>query len=420
MSAAQSAMSGTVPRGPSIGVARSRADLGLCMLWIAFLLVATGALNRVVLDNGERYAWLVVDAIVVVALVRNRDFLALVGRHWLLMTWPALAVLSAVWSLAPFVSVYHGLQLAMTIAAGFMFAASLGPQRMVRTIFVALFLMALLSLALNILTPGTSTGWQGAWMGAFSHKNLLGSYMGLFAITSLILLLSGWRPLLTAAGVVLGLALLGLSRSGTAAISMVFVLAVLMPIIMLRRRPYLASLAGGLILLGLAATIAAIAVLDLDPLSMALDSVGKDTTLTGRSLLWNFGIEAFQANPWLGYGYKGYWESEATTRNLLRFVNGDDLWFFHNNFIEVAVAFGVMGPLLLVAGIVWTFARAFRAAIGVTNLLAVWPLALVLLIIVQCFAENPLFYNHSILQFLFAAAAAAAGQLSGASPPEKT
>ena len=78
--------------------------------------------------------------------------------------------MSALWSQTPVVSAYHGLQLVMTIVAGLMLTASVGLDRTVRIVFLALLATALMSLAFNILAPQQSTGWQGAWMGTFSHR----------------------------------------------------------------------------------------------------------------------------------------------------------------------------------------------------------------------------------------------------------
>lgn len=390
--------------------ASSASDLFVDLSWIGFLILATGAGTRMGLSNGERLGWLVLDAVAVITIMRRPRFAAMVVRHWVLMSWGALACLSALWSLAPMVSIYHGLQLTMTIIAGLLLAASLELQRAVRIVFLTLLATAILSLGFNLVAPEQSTGWQGAWIGAFSHKNTLGTMMALLLILSFLLLLAERRPPIAAVGLVLALGLLALSRSGTAILSALVSLGAILPFILLRGRPHLLPIATGLFLVILSAGIAAIALLELDVAAIVLDSMGKDTTLTGRSLLWEFGVEAFLKRPWLGHGFKGYWESGSTTVQLLRYANGSDLWFFHNNFIEVAVAFGVLGPILLTVGIVWAMAVAVSLAARAESPLDLWPLAIVVLVVAQTLAENPLFYNHSTLQFLFVAAAAIAAE----------
>lgn len=391
--------------------ARSGAMIDLA--WIGFLVLASGAGTRLGLSNGERLGWLVVDAIVVVQLLRRPRFAASTLRHWLLMSWGALACLSTLWSQAPMVSAYHGLQLVMTIVAGLMFTASAGLERIVRVVFLSLLVMALMSLAFNFLAPQQSTGWQGAWMGAFAHKNTLGSMMALLIVTSIVLLLADSRPTIAVLGLGLGMFLLVMSRSGTAMIATLVTVGIILPFAFLRRRLSQVPLMAGVALIGFAAAITMIGLSGLDLPALLLDSVGKDATLTGRSLLWDFGIDAFLKRPLYGYGFKGWWEGETTTVLLLRFAIGSDLWLFHNNFIEVAVAFGLIGPILLAAGLLWALTRSIGFSVRAHSIIGIWPLGFMLLLLFQTLSENPLFHNHSTLQFLFAAAASAVAPRPG-------
>lgn len=382
-------------------------DVMVDLAWLGFLFLASGAASRLGLSNGERIGWLIVDTIVVVQLIKRPRFAVSTLRHRLLMSWGALACLSALWSQAPMISAYHGLQLVMTIVAGLMLTASIGLHRFVRVVFLSLLATAFLSLAINIVSPEQSTGWQGAWMGAFSHKNTLGSMMALLIVTSIVLLLAGWRPCLAALGLGLGLGLLAMSRSGTAIIATLVTVGIILPFAILRRRLSLVPLAAGMTLITVAAAAIATGLTGLDPTIFVLDSVGKDATLSGRSLLWDFGIDAFFKRPLLGYGFKGWWEGETTTVQLLRFAIGSDLWLFHNNFIEVAVAFGIAGPILLAAGLILAFMRSVAFSAGARSAVDIWPLGFFLLLLFQTLSENPLFQNHSTLQFLFAAAVSA-------------
>lgn len=387
-------------------------DAMIDLVWIGFLVLASGAGTRLGLSNGERLGWLCVDAIVVGQLLSRPQFVASTLRHRLLLSWGALACLSAIWSAVPMVSVYHGLQLLMTIIAGLMFSASAGLERIVRIVFLALLATALMSLAFNILAPQQSTGWQGAWMGAFAHKNTLGSMMALLILTSIVLLLADWRPTVSLVGLGLGLFLLVMSRSGTAMIATVVTVGVILPFAFLRRRLSAVPVVVGILMMSVAAVVAVIGFAGLDLTALLLDSVGKDPTLSGRSMLWDFGIDAFLQRPLYGYGFKGWWEGETTTVLLLRFANGSDLWLFHNNFIEVAVAFGFIGPVLLAAGLLWALMRSVAFAASARSSVDIWPLGFILLLVFQTLSENPLFHNHSTLQFLFAAAASATAMRS--------
>ena len=230
-------------------------------------------------------------------------------------------------------------------------------------------------------------------MGVFPHKNVLGHMMCILTITGACLFMMGWRPLVTAGGVILALGLLYLSRSGTSLIALSIAFSVLPVAIALRLGPFALSIMIGVILIVGAAFLLAIEVSDVDLISAVLGLLGKDETLTGRTLLWDFGIDAFYSRPWLGFGYKGYWDSSDTPALLLRTVIGQDLWFFHNNILDVAVAFGVIGPVLLAAGLVVAFITAIKRLVNDRGYAALWALLYVVFVTVLCTAENPLFQN---------------------------
>ncbi len=380
--------------------------LAIDALWIAFIFGTAGAAYRFGVPDVERFFWLSIDLIVVVTLVLRPELIRLALQHWIILSWAGLACLSAIWSLNPSISLYHGLQLLMTILAGFLLALYADRSRILKLLFVALLLAALVSLAENVLRPGQAIGWRGAWEGAFSHKNTLGEMMTLLAVTSLCLFLSGWQRVLAAFGFVLAIGLLIQSHSGTATLSLLAVLAPLPLLLSIRQGSGALSAALGLFFTVMAVVLMLLVVTEFDPLAFALTGLGKDTTLSGRTLLWDFGLDAFLKRPVLGAGFKGFWEGDQATVQNLRFVIQSNLWFFHNNYIEVAVAFGIFGPLLLVAGIWMTTSKLLKTLLVDTDYTALWPPLFMFLIIIVCFTENPLFYNHSFYQFLFAATAA--------------
>ncbi|NJM35460.1 MAG: hypothetical protein HC850_12965 [Rhodomicrobium sp.] len=166
-----------------------------------------------------------------------------------------------------------------------------------------------------------------------------------------------------------------------------------------------AALGGGLIVLTCA--YATILMTGFDPVAAVLGGVGKDATLTGRTVLWEFGWNAFMDYPLHGHGYKGYWMSQQTTVLLLRYVMQQDLIHFHNDFVETAVAFGIWGPLLLVAGLFAAFRRACLEFLYRRSVTALWSGLFVMFIITYATAENLLFVNHGFLQVVFVMASAA-------------
>ncbi|MGH1569589.1 O-antigen ligase family protein [Methylobacterium sp. P31] len=154
-------------------------------------------------------------------------------------------------------------------------------------------------------------------------------------------------------------------------------------------------------LAGVGITVATLHGADLS--TSLLSDLGKDTTLTGRTVLWQFGIDQFWREPFIGIGYKAYWESPLTTAAYLYFTTKQKVWFFHNNFIDVAVAFGVIGLVIFVIALLDTARRVIGHFARSSGYVEAWPiLFLAQLCILICF-ECPLFVNHGLHQFLLAA-----------------
>jgi exopolysaccharide production protein ExoQ len=386
------------------GIRRYLVD-GLIVVFIVIASYAATPLKEI--HDVERLAWIAADlAVVLYFLSQPSEILRQLREHLLLASWPLLACLSAIWSLTPGISIYHGLQLFMTILMGFFLSACAGLERLLQLLFMSLLVSAILSL-LYIALGRQGIGIFGEWIGVFPHKNVLGHMMVLLIFTGLCLLLHGWRPYLTLFGVLFAFALLLLSKSGVAAVAVVVTLAPI-PVACLYRwgNALLVAFGAGLMLMVSATGALFVDSYGLDVFELALDALGKDATLTGRSILWEFGIEAYNSRPVLGFGYKAWWESIETAAALLRVVIGQSLWYFHNNFIDVAVAFGTLGPVLLGSTLLVELVAALRAFAVDPQFTKLWSPILIIFVTLLAFVENPLFQNHSIHQVLLVVAVA--------------
>jgi exopolysaccharide production protein ExoQ len=374
-----------------------------------FLLWASTGLRAVLpaVFAGERYLWLLADIIVVgwFVLFPGQVF-AFVRRNKVLICWGLLACLSAIWSLRAQSSLYYGLQLCFTILMGFLLCGLYTRTRLIQLLFLALLPTQLLSFYIELVAPHMAPGFPGG--GAFTHKNVLGSFMLLQIITSLCLMAQGWRPRLTGIGFLMAGVLLVMSGSASSLLIAVIITGGLLPMALIYRANLnLAQACIGVACVLCVAAIALVLVSGFDPVRAVLGSVGKEATLTGRTVLWDFGWQAFVEKPWFGYGFRAYWESEKTTAMLLHYVMQQDLQIFHNNFVEVAVAFGVWGPAFLLLGIAVAFYRSVMEFLATRSLSALWSALFVIFAVSLSMAENPLFNNHGFLQLLFVIAMAA-------------
>ncbi|MGT2480720.1 O-antigen ligase family protein [Methylobacterium oryzae CBMB20] len=222
----------------------------------------------------------------------------------------------------------------------------MGLSRLVRIVFLGLLLGQTLSAVLTVAAPSLTRGTDGNWAGIYSHKNVLGSLASLQLLCAACLFLQGWNRLLTLGGFCLALVLLVATHSATALVAAAAGLMPLVAIFAWRQGKHVTGFCLGIAIALAGIGILVIAARGADISASLLSDLGKDTTLTGRTILWQFGLEQFWREPLIGIGYKAYWESPLTTAAYLHFVTKQKLWFFHNNFIDAAVAFGIVGVVL--------------------------------------------------------------------------
>lgn len=371
-------------------------------LWTLFFLITSTALR----NFGEypaQISWLLADLAAVCLFLRYQSqFINLALSNLIFMSWPLIACLSAIWSIAPSLSFDHGLQLLMTTLVAFLICIQLRLHQLIAIFFCAMLAAAIITLASQLLLPDVYS--DAGWRGSFPHKNIMGAAMSLLVITACCLFLQGrWRTVSLAA---IGLALFLIAKSNSAAAVMSLAIA-LIPLPF--AYAYLRGRATFLVMIGIALVLAAVGALGIyiamifvgiDPIDIVLSAVGRERTLTGRTMLWDLAEQAIESRPWLGFGYKAYWTNvPAEMLALLQIVGF--VFHFHNNYLDVAVAFGFIGPILLALGLLTGFVRSLRMLLTGTEAIDIWPFLIVVMIIILTFVENLLVWNHSIWQVLF-------------------
>lgn len=92
--------------------------------------------------------------------------------------------------------------------------------------------------------------------------------------------------------------------------------------------------------------------------SSAIAEMGRDTSLTGRTEVWEIVIP-FAVNPWIGAGYENFWIGDRLEA-IVRAV-GAGLNQAHNGYIEIYLNIGWIGLLLLGVLIVSGYRNILRS-----------------------------------------------------------
>jgi O-antigen ligase len=98
-----------------------------------------------------------------------------------------------------------------------------------------------------------------------------------------------------------------------------------------------------------------------DIYSVTLRLLGRDATLTDRTLLWADLLRE-PINPFLGAGFESFWLGERIRRIWEKWTFGPNQ--AHNGYIETYLNLGLIGLSLLVALILATYDKARRALIA--------------------------------------------------------
>jgi exopolysaccharide production protein ExoQ len=86
-----------------------------------------------------------------------------------------------------------------------------------------------------------------------------------------------------------------------------------------------------------------------------VEKLGKDMTLTGRTLFWPQIVNAINRRPLFGYGYGGFWQEWRGADNPafnVRHPNGFRPQHSHNGFLDVGTDFGWVGLSLFILSLV--------------------------------------------------------------------
>ena len=252
-----------------------------------------------------------------------------------------IVVCSVLWSVDP------GITLTRSIAFLFLVVGAIG---LVKTIdgneIMGLAasingLLATVSLLLLIVLPSEVVGIGGDFNGLFPQKNVLGQAMAMGVLAGLHGVRTGRRKL-RHMGIIAICALVVVLSKSTTALLTIFVFFTL-------------HIIGSLYIKGGNRRFMSVCMMIIFALTSFLiiankdlifSFLGKDPTLTGRTDLWPYVIDAISDRPLLGWGFSAFW-SMSNPRSieistLLRWYVDEA----HNGLLQILLDVGVIGAAL--------------------------------------------------------------------------
>ena len=379
------------------------ADAALLVLVLA---ASSDALIRLGVQSP---VWMVCYALALLRISTAAPLAGVLIANTVLLALPLVCVLSAIWSRTPTETLTDGIQLLMTVVI----SIYLGWRYSLTVILRGLAGILTLAMAVSLLHwttgvfPWPVTAGDAGVSGIFTHKNMLGQKGLIAAIVCLTLVLSGEVRWL--AGLILALVAIAVAQSMTSVLLVPVALVALL-ILARRRVPGLSLVLTAGVILFSAAIPLAMALTGDSPVALALTTLGKSATLTGRTELWSIGADVIAAHPVLGVGYAAFATAPEFLgeRLLMIRIGALKVLAFHNFLIELMVAAGLPGLIAALLFTGTTLSRLIRMRRATQSVAAEGALVVAATILVLSLLGASLYRQHELMIVLLALFAASA------------
>ncbi len=319
-----------------------------------------------------------------------------IKEMWILV---AFCFFSAGWSSDPLLTLRRAMLLAITVLVAALIGSEFEVPTLAKMLGWASLIHIGLSLAMLKIAPHMLFAWDTPhdMRGMTTHKNIFGLEMGLAVVSLLLVPLSRHLRHMRVPLAALAFFMLLWSHSAGALVSTLAALATMciMPVARvkgLHKAPFLAVAA---------ALVSAIALVLKQNAELLPGLLQKDTTLTGRTELWDLLITAIKSRPLLGFGFDTFWQGlHGDSLSIIRGVG----WLVptaHNGYLELLISIGIVGaliflPLLFQAiRLAWLYAGIDKTAAGL------FPAAFLVLWLVYNMSESALLTRNGVPMLMF-------------------
>jgi exopolysaccharide production protein ExoQ len=200
----------------------------------------------------------------------------------------------------------------------------------------------------------------GSWRGVYTHKNGLGTNMVSSIMAYMILYFQSSRyRCLALLMILLSTVLILFSKSTSSLLNAIFIITALLILKVIRWR--YRSLIVAVMSTTLALEISLIWLIG-NAQTLA-DGLGKDLTLTGRTVLWGAVWEMIQRQPWFGYGFGGFWDvNTGGEAAYVWLATGWKMNHPHNGFLAIWLDLGIVGLTIFMILLAQSFYRSLLLA----------------------------------------------------------
>ena len=240
-----------------------------------------------------------------------KTLLQIICRDPYLFIFMMMACLSFAWSDFPSSTIRECFDFFRIATFAIFLSIAFSPKQILNLLLVNYFIAAILSLMISVAVPSVGIDHIvhiGAWKGIYAGKNAMGARMAVGSLIFYICLLFSERRL-TPRNLVLwfGLCLsVFLVLMTTSKTSLVVLCSISLALTAFKRFRWNGKSTVIILLLSLLA-IGFAALFIFSNWNMLMIGLGKDPTLSGRTIIWQASLAKFMERPWYGFGLGAFW-----------------------------------------------------------------------------------------------------------------
>lgn len=348
------------------------------------------------------FIWIVSGVLLV---IRWRQTLITASRSITLWILTGLVLMSFTWSEVPNFVFLNSREILQMTFFGLYIASRFSLKEQLQLVAWTLGIGAIGSVIIVFALPSVGkhvTEFPGAWRGLYGHKNELGSRMVL-GLMSFSLLATNKKPnrFYAWGGFSLCLALILLCTSKT---SLTLAFLLLQIVFFYRKFKWQGKIT--VLVLDLALLIlGGIAIIVVSNWVALLTGLGRDPSLTGRTKIWGVALTKLQDHLLLGFGRGAFWapNSKYALEAGLAVSGGFIPPHAHNGFLDLALDIGMIGFVLFIITLIFTYGLALKRGYAARNSEDVWPIVFLTYLVMSNVTESLLLYVTNIYWVLFIA-----------------
>lgn len=333
---------------------------------------------------------------------RLRGITVLIKNNVLLSTLSGYIVMSTLWSQFPKATIMGIANYMVVILFALYMAARWEIQDFRNALYIFGWIMTSISIALALFFPQMGIDHRegvNAWQGAYPHKNIA-------AITSSYLFAVGlYQSRIGSVGVIMRYLYLLMvvffifmtqSRTGWTIVILLVVLKFFIHFLAkfsIREKMAILSISS------VSAIVSGAAIYEYG--SSLMIAVGKDPTMTGRTVLWAAVFAAIGKHPLLGDGFRAFWRGMQGDSAQVRIASGWGAAHAQSGFLDVWLEIGLIGLLL---GLAVLLIYIWRCVVTINRKdysSGYWGLSVVLVMIVSNLDERSFIFPVCLEWFVF-------------------